>query len=104
MNNSYDDILKEFNEFLKEHDALHHYWVNIEHPKIVQKILNGVTREILDTNYENSLRVLGNTDALKLGLIPINSLIDYAFNWQRTPQGHEYWADLNMRWIKKVNS
>lgn len=104
MNNSYDDILKEFNEFLKEHDALHHYWKNIEHPKVVQRILNGVAREVLDTNYENSLRVLGNTDALEAGLISIDGLINYAFSWRNSPQGHEYWDDLNRQWVDKVNS
>jgi hypothetical protein len=27
-----------------------------------------------------------------------NELINFSFNWYRTPEGHNYWSDLDARW------
>ncbi len=29
-----------------------------------------------------------------------NDFIDQAFHWEKTPEGHEYWAEISLRDIK----
>lgn len=34
----------------------------------------------------------------------INELFDYGLHWAKTPQGHDYWSEVNYKYIKYLNS
>ncbi len=34
------------------------------------------------------------------GVYNFDSIIDAALYWGATPEGHEYWSDLNFRWAE----
>lgn len=39
----------------------------------------------------------------KINLIPIDSIIDYSLNWDKTKQGFEFWQRQNRLWRKYVH-
>jgi len=78
-------------KFLKKHRCLREFVENVEtkYPEYKEVI---------------KYKKLGDTNSLLLLFEKLDSSIDYAFIWRKTPQGHEYWykldKDFYMFWLK----
>ena len=106
MKPTYTEIAKEhsgelklkFLQFLKEHDAFDNYKQNIM--KFINKsrfgdVINILScPKIIDSLYEGN----GEVNYYEY----FKELIDYAFCWRDTQQGHNYWKDLNDLWGDEV--
>jgi len=72
-----EDIKKAFLRFIKEKGAYSGYVRNIKNnKKSIKKVIKGSGAQ---------------------------NLIQGAFIWQRTPEGHFYWSDLSAEWAKYMN-
>jgi len=107
MKTIYPEIAKQYNkelklkflQFLKEHDAFDKYKKNIM--KFINKSRFGDVINILSCP-----RIIDSVDYKVNGEINyyeyLTQLINYAFCWIDTPQGHKYWENLNNLWKDEV--
>ena len=97
------DIYKLFLRFLKEHGAYTAFFIEFK---------NGYgNRELWKDEYPgifNKEFVLKKFRDYFDSLISKNNIIQYAFYWGHTKEGHGFWSDLNRDWwdyqtfIKKI--
>jgi hypothetical protein len=92
------EVLKDFVKFLKEHKAYIKYRQNIAdsytHDYIVDKNENEWIRAF---SYGIYMKILSNGRCpLYYGLCP--QLINYAFTWRNTKEGHCFWSNLSTKW------
>lgn len=80
-----------FITFLKEHNVLEEYRTNF----IRQSNRHKWTFE----NYLNPLTTTKMTSFIIKG--EIGELINYAFTWANTDQGHNFWQHLSCEWKRK---
>ena len=94
------ELKVKFLYFLKEHDALDNYKKNIM--KFINKSRFGDVINVLSCpKIIDSLdyyRVNGEINYYEY----LTQLVNYAFCWRDTPQGHDYWKDLSAEWIDEV--
>lgn len=79
-------IIKEFLNFLKINNAIKSYRINS---------ITFLGQKETITKEEIALQPFSN----KLFKNPLD-LIDYAFVWEDTKEGHQYWSCLNSQWLK----
>ena len=72
-------LIKEFNKFLRENDCASKFYANFAHPKAKK------WRRIIKIEY-------------KCGC----SAITCAFRWGGSPEGIDYWGDIDDLWGKKM--
>jgi len=89
---TYRQMIAEFLLFLKENNALRGYQIAVREQKL---------------NYFNTIENKINIFSIK----PLKKLfckeyydvlVDYAFTWALTKEGHEYWEKLDSKWKRKV--
>ena len=84
-------IIAEFAKFLKENHVFIQYRMNIGRNVVQKKPLGCCNafkeKIILHYNINKSLSL---------------NLINYAFTWSETSQGHFFWSRLNNKWKKVV--
>lgn len=92
------ELKVKFLHFLKEHDALDNYKKNIM--EFINKSRFGDVINILSCP-----KIIDSLDK-ENGKVNyceyFTQLINYAFCWRDTPQGHDYWKDLSAEWIDEV--
>ena len=107
-NNHYNSylVIKEFIKFLSKNNALEPYLTNINLQKPYR--LDSWRKDIF------SMLSICNGAFFYMNEFRRNKyggeeLINYAFNWSRTDEGHEFWSDINRKWrttfrnvIKKI--
>ena len=106
MTSIYAEIAKEhsgelklkFLQFLKKHDALDNYKKNIM--KFINKSRFGDVMNVLSCPKIIGLlyKVNGEVNYYEY----FTQLINYAFYWRDTQQGHNYWKELNSLWKDEV--
>ena len=86
-----------FIQFLKKNKALNIYKHNLlkqNHPiELAQKV-----NPFLFFKFKNHCQMNGEVDYYKYFM----ELINYAFCWEYTQQGHKYWKELDTKWREKV--
>lgn len=88
---TYRQMEAEFLQFLKENNALHKFRKNVKK----QKYCSFVTLE----NYINPFTI----EPIKklFTLEGYNNLVNFAFIWSETKEGHDYWSNLDRKWGNK---
>lgn len=86
------EIIRQFVKFLKKKD------VYIEYKNNLMKDVNG--DNYVGFTYGIQLRVLCSPSGSerKFSIYLAEELINYAFCWADTPQGHEFWSELSREW------
>lgn len=80
---------RKFIQFLKENDALIPFCVNLA--------ISPWTRKHKRPSHEYNW---GNKSLSKhLTLKRPSDYINYAFQWEGTPEGKQYWANLDYKWV-----
>lgn len=92
------ELKLKFLQFLKEHDAFDNYKKNII--KFINKSKFGDVINILSCPKIIDLLYNGNGEVNYYEYFA--QLIDYAFCWRDTQQGHDYWQNLNILWGNEV--
>ena len=92
---TYREIIREFLLFLKKENA---------YEKYIEAIKQQKKREF--KNFGNYINVL-TINSLKRCFksesnISISRLIDYAFHWESTKEGHDFWSALDIKWCNKM--
>ena len=94
------EAINQFLNFLKEHGALKEY------RKEVYNHINDHYHGTLGLNlYEKMnpiLAVKRKVEGKWESILSCEKLIDYAFPWNKTKKGWEYWFNLNDLWIERV--
>ena len=76
-----------FKKFLVENHVLGTFTTNIEN----------------DENYfKEDYGFIGLRDFLEKR--PKEGFLEYAFDWSETKQGHNFWEDLDVKWIRHVRN
>jgi hypothetical protein len=85
-------MVAEFLLFLKENNALNGY----------QRALRKQKRPYFET-IENNINPF-TIEPIKVLFNPIRycELINYAFHWSSTPEGHAYWEKLDNKWRRII--
>ena len=96
-------ILKEFFKFLKEKKVYTKYKKNTADCFIHERYRYGTKKEKrihwYDA-YQNGVYVrILNGGLYKLNYERCRELINYAFTWSDTPEGHKFWYGLNSEWV-----
>ena len=91
-------IIKEFIKFLSKNNVLKSYLTNISSQSYYR----------LDSS--DKANVFSMLSICNGAFFHINEfsrdkyrgeeLINYAFNWSRTDEGHDFWSDINRKWRK----
>lgn len=76
--------IKRFFYFLKKENALRHYLYNL--------------KNILGDNIQTQKIIIENVINC-LSSSPF-CVIDFSFNWSCTPQGKDYWSNIDIKWYK----
>ena len=89
---TYRQMVAEFLLFLKKNNALNGYRNAVKeyrrsHFKTIENIINPFTIE--------PIKVLFKPEEYR-------ELIDLAFYWRATPEGHAYWEELDQKWRKMI--
>ena len=89
---TYRQMVEEFLLFLKKNNALNGYRnadkeYRRSHFKTIETIINPLTIE--------PVRKLFNPEEYR-------ELFDLSFYWRATPEGHEYWEELDKKWRKMI--
>jgi hypothetical protein len=92
------ELKLKFLQFLKEHDAFDNYKKNIM--KFINKSRFGDVMNVLSCQRIIDLLYNGNGEVNYYEYFI--QLINYAFCWRDTQQGHYYWEDLNILWRGEV--
>lgn len=85
---SVDESMEIFKKFLTDNygkDVYKNYMQNISNKFIDENTLRRITIE-----EEGGIRKL-----------PIGGYLYYAFHWEETGQGHDYWDKINNKWIRE---
>lgn len=89
---TYRQMIAEFLSFLKENNALRGYQTAVRK----QKLNHFYT-------IENKINIFSIKPLKKLFCEEYYSkLVDYAFIWAKTKEGHAYWEKLNDKWRRMV--
>jgi len=83
-------IKKEFVSFLKKHKALKQYKIN------VYNYMKGINRGRWEY-YIFPISQFSHNGSKTM-------LIDGAFRWASTPQGHTFWEELSHKWRTYINN
>lgn len=84
---TFRELTKIFLQYLKENNAYDKYKRAVR----TQQNIKGWY------NHINPLTISAIANPSILSNEP-NELINFSFNWTRTPEGHTYWSDLDVRW------
>ena len=70
-------LIKEFNKFLRENNCASKFYVN---------------------------RVKQKKESVSKMLTKVKPILwaDIAFTWKRTPQGHDYWGNIDLKWERRL--
>lgn len=86
------EVIRHFLKFLKENGVYQMYKANL---------MKNVNRDnYVGFTYGIQLKVLYNPSGSKrkFSIYLAEELINYAFCWAETPQGHDFWSHLSGRW------
>ena len=100
-------IIKEFIKFLSKNNVLKSYLTNIS----LQSYYRLESSE--KANIFSTLSIRNGAffymNEFQRNKYKGGELINYAFNWSRTDEGHDFWSDINNKWrttfknvIKKI--
>ena len=89
---TYRQMVAEFLLFLKKNNALNGYRNAVKKYrrscfKTIENIINPFTIEPIKELFEQE---------------EYSELIDLAFYWRATPEGHAYWEELDRKWRRKI--
>ena len=89
---TYRKMVAEFLSFLKENNALNRY----------QNAVKKQKRLYFET-IENNINLF-TIDPIKRLFNPREycQLINRAFHWSSTPEGHTYWEELDRKWRRRI--
>ena len=76
--------LQLFYRFLKQENVFHLFVKNISNKETRLYCVNDIKEYINDTNKRD--------------------LIYYAFKWRATNEGHDFWSQINQRWLYKFRT
>lgn len=85
------EVVKLFSNFLKKHRAYKRY--NVALRKRAKYIPPGPTRR---NNITEMVAYIYSFNE------PLDVLVDRAFTWSGTPNGHNYWSTLDASWRKYI--
>ena len=90
---TYREIVREFLLFLKTEHVYKRYITLVK-----------TQRKSQIKNWENSINILTISSIKQCfkNSGHLCNLIDYAFHWASTTEGHEFWLALNDKWRDKV--
>lgn len=88
-------VKKEFLKFLKDNKAAKYYRFNL---------INSAKNQHFETiSFDKALYPIENFLFSQLGhYTDYEILINYAFCWAKTKEGHQYWSNLDEKWKKKL--
>lgn len=77
--------LQLFYRFLKQENVFHLFVKNISNNKTRLYCVNDNIKKYFNDTYKRDL-------------------IYYAFNWKATNEGHDFWSQINQRWLYKFRT
>ena len=88
-----------FIDFLKKHNALENYIENID-PCFIESSACGKPYFYYERNSNERKKM---TMDEMFNILQPYSFIMYAFEWEKTPQGHDNWRQLTNEWEDEMN-
>ena len=88
-------ICKSFKRFLKENGVYSQFRKNFYIQSKIRKIW-------CNQSFTNRFSKYIVGDSLQDLCEDINDkslILNYSFDWSKTPQGHEFWAEISKRWL-----
>jgi hypothetical protein len=69
--------------------------------KTYNDYVHNISTDFIKEQTESILKLNDENNVLSL---PANAYLFYAFHWEKTPQGHDFWSDINNEWFKTAET
>lgn len=89
-------IIKEFIKFLSKNNILKSYLANINSQSYYRLDSSDKANVFSTLSIRNGAFFYRNE--FQINRYRGEELINYAFNWSRTNEGHDFWSDINRKW------
>ena len=91
-------IIKEFIKFLSKNNVLRQYITNVSLQSYYR--LDSSEKENIFSTLSIRNGAFFYRNEFQINKYKGEELINYAFNWSRTDEGHDFWLNINLKWRK----